>query len=125
MQSDETKTRQILFNLLSNAAKFTHEGKISLVAKKSELDGVPAVILSVTDSGIGMTPEQLDTLFEAFVQADETISSDYGGTGLGMALTKQICELMGGTITAESKKNFGTTFIVTLPLNKTVKVTPE
>ena len=111
--SDLTKLRQTLFNLLSNASKFTEGGTITLsAAPGTDSD---TVVFKVTDTGIGMTPEQLSKLFQAFTQADASTTRKYGGTGLGLAISRKFCQLLGGDITVESTENVGSTFIVTLP----------
>jgi signal transduction histidine kinase/ActR/RegA family two-component response regulator len=113
LYADLTKVRQILFNLLSNAAKFTDRGTIILT-----LDLEPAsrsVIFQVIDTGVGMTDRQIEHLFEAFMQADSSTSRKYGGTGLGLAITKYFCEMMGGSIVVSSDIGSGTTFTVRLP----------
>jgi signal transduction histidine kinase len=115
MTADVTKTRQILFNLLSNAAKFTSHGAISLRIARQSLDGAPAVEFIVTDTGIGVTEEQKARLFRPFVQADTSIARRYGGTGLGLALVSRFCEMMGGRVTVETPNGGGARFIVTLP----------
>ena len=112
--SDATKFRQVIVNLLSNACKFTHAGNITLGAVM--LEGPEQLAMfSVTDTGIGMTPEQQEKVFDAFVQADRSTSRNYGGTGLGLAICRDYCELMGGTISVESKPGVGTSFRVVLP----------
>ncbi len=116
MRSDQTKLRQNLFNLMSNAAKFTHDGTITLSIEKREINGTDCFVFTVSDTGIGMTPEQMEGLFEAFSQADSSISQDYGGTGLGLAITKHFCELLGGGIEVASEPGAGTTFTMTLPV---------
>jgi len=116
MRADITKVRQALFNLLSNAAKFTHEGEIGLVVKGEEKDGVGWVWMSVSDSGIGIPPEKIDHVFEEFSQADESTTRDYGGTGLGLPISRGFCRLMGGDITVESTMGKGSTFTIRLPL---------
>jgi signal transduction histidine kinase len=116
MMGDETKVQQILFNLLSNAAKFTSNGEVSFNARQIETNGKLEIEFRVADTGIGMSPEQIEKLFDPFVQADESITTTYGGTGLGLALTKQLCQLMGGSIQVSSVLNVGTTFVVNLPL---------
>lgn len=122
MHSDLTKVRQILFNLLSNAAKFTDKGDIKLeVETKTAVSG-DWVIFRVTDSGIGMDAEQLENLFQVFTQGDVSTTRKYGGTGLGLAITKRFCEMLGGTIEVESTVGAGTTFIVTLP---SVSIEPQ
>ena len=116
MRADITKVRQALFNLLSNAAKFTHEGEIGLVVKSEEEDGVSWVRMSVSDSGIGILPEKIDHVFEEFSQADESTTRDYGGTGLGLPISRGFCRLMGGDLTVESTMGKGSTFSIRLPL---------
>ncbi len=115
MRADLTKVRQAVFNLLSNASKFTKEGTISLkVARESE-NGDDRITLDVGDTGIGMTPEQLGKLFEEFSQADASTTRNYGGTGLGLALSRRLCRMMGGDITVESVQGEGSTFTIELP----------
>jgi signal transduction histidine kinase/DNA-binding response OmpR family regulator len=114
LYTDRTKLKQSLLNLLSNAAKFTHEGRIALELRATE-DELSFV---VTDSGIGMTDEQLGRLFQAFSQADASTTRRYGGTGLGLAITKHFCELLGGRIDVESAPGSGSTFTITLPVHQ-------
>lgn len=115
MHSDMIKARQCLFNLLSNANKFTHEGEIVLTVRPIEKEGRSWIEFQVRDTGIGMTPGQMTKLFKAFSQADDSTSRKYGGTGLGLALTRQFCEMMGGTVTAASEFGKGSTFTIHLP----------
>jgi PAS domain S-box-containing protein len=116
MHSDETRIRQVLFNLLSNAAKFTERGTIVLDVRRRADDGRGDWLeFTVSDTGIGMTPEQVGRLFEAFVQADASIAATYGGTGLGLAISRRLCRLMGGDVTVSSEPGVGTTFTVRLP----------
>ena len=114
-RGDQTKTRQILFNLLSNASKFTDNGRISLDVSRSEAFGSDWLVLMVSDTGIGMNEDQTKKLFKPFTQADVSTARHYGGTGLGLALCKRFCELMGGWIDVESESGKGTTFTVYLP----------
>jgi signal transduction histidine kinase/DNA-binding response OmpR family regulator/PAS domain-containing protein len=115
MRSDQTKLRQNLLNLLSNAAKFTEGGRITLAARRlAEPDGV-RLQFAVRDTGIGMAPEQLGRLFQAFTQAGSSTSRDYGGTGLGLAITRHFCRLLGGDITVASSPAQGSTLTMTLP----------
>lgn len=108
---DELKIVQILNNLLSNAQKFTHVGKISLeVLKTAQIQNTIELYFLVIDTGIGVEKENQDKLFQAFTQVDASISRKYGGTGLGLNITKQFVEMMGGSISVESQKNKGTTF---------------
>ncbi|WP_096703441.1 response regulator [Magnetospirillum sp. 15-1] len=112
MDADLTKVRQTLFNLLSNASKFTHEGTITLCARR---DGA-WIEFEVSDTGIGMTPQELDRLFQAFQQADASTTRKFGGTGLGLAISRTFCRMMGGDITVVSEPGCGTAFTVRLPL---------
>jgi signal transduction histidine kinase/DNA-binding response OmpR family regulator len=115
MHADQTKVRQALFNLLSNASKFTEHGTITL--RVQSLNSQPSTLnFSVHDTGIGMTPEQLGKLFQAFTQADASTTRKFGGTGLGLAISRQFCHMMGGDLTVESVINEGTTFTATLPV---------
>ena len=111
MRADVTKVRQALFNLLSNASKFTDKGSITLRARRQGAD----LVFDVIDSGIGMTPEQVGRLFQAFAQADASTSKKYGGTGLGLALSRKFCQLMGGDLTVASEAGKGSTFTATIP----------
>ena len=115
MYSDLTRIRQILFNLLSNACKFTQSGTVELAITSESLSGAEFMKFQVKDFGIGMTPEQVGRVFEAFAQADSSTTRKYGGTGLGLAITKKFCEMMNGTIEVESEIGRGTTFTVRLP----------
>jgi signal transduction histidine kinase len=143
MYADLIKVRQSLFNLLSNAYKFTDEGGVITLEVTREpamarnysidtglssfeivslepdpYDGDVAqndVIFRVTDTGIGMTPEQMENLFQAFVQADTSTTRKYGGTGLGLAITRRFCQMMGGDVTVTSEFGRGSTFIIRLP----------
>jgi GAF domain-containing protein/CheY-like chemotaxis protein len=115
MRADLTKVRQALFNLLSNACKFTERGTISLGVVRQALDGQDWMVFSVSDTGIGMTPGQLARLFEVFSQADAATTRKYGGTGLGLALSRRLCRMMGGDVTVESEAGRGSTFTIRLP----------
>ncbi len=115
MQSDQTKLRQNLFNLLSNASKFTKDGLISLSVERFAGAGGDWLRFAVADSGIGMTPEQKARLFQAFSQADASTARNYGGTGLGLAITRHFCRMLGGDITVESEFGKGSTFTMTVP----------
>ena len=116
MCADLTKTRQILFNLLSNAGKFTKEGTVHLEVRRHVLDGRECCVFHIRDTGIGMTPEQLENLYQPFTQADASTTRKYGGTGLGLAIVWRFCQMMGGDITAESKLGEGSSFTVHLPV---------
>jgi PAS domain S-box-containing protein len=111
---DPTRLRQILVNLIGNAIKFTEKGEVFLQVKSHGIknDRVE-LVFSVTDTGIGIAPEQIDTIFDAFTQADSSITRKYGGTGLGLSISKQLVELMGGHITVDSKSGQGSTFSFT------------
>jgi signal transduction histidine kinase/CheY-like chemotaxis protein len=115
MRADQVKVRQALFNLLSNAAKFTHDGSITLNAERDRMDGVDWVIFRVADSGIGLTPEKIVRLFQDFTQADASTTRKFGGTGLGLALTRRYCQMMGGDVTVRSAPGEGSTFTIKLP----------
>ena len=95
MHADKTRVRQCLFNLLSNACKFTEGGTVSLAVGREEVGGREEVLFRVKDTGIGMSPEQMEDLFHRFVQADASSTRKYGGTGLGLTITRRFCELMG------------------------------
>ncbi|MBZ5590229.1 MAG: response regulator [Acidobacteriia bacterium] len=112
MRSDPVKVRQVLLNLLSNASKFTERGVITLAGERAELDGQPAIVFRVRDTGVGMTPEQMERIFEAFAQADATVSRKYGGTGLGLTITRRFCQMLGGDVKAQSEPGKGSTFTV-------------
>jgi signal transduction histidine kinase len=115
MTADLMKTRQILLNLLSNAAKFTRAGTIVLDVQLSMLDGRRAITFTVTDTGVGLTAEQASKVFDPFTQADVTTTRKYGGTGLGLALVSRFCRLMGGSVSVDSQPNVGSRFSVRLP----------
>jgi len=116
MRADVTKVRQALFNLLSNAAKFTHQGEIALIVQGAQENGVDWIRLSVSDSGIGIPPEKIEHVFDEFSQADESTTRNYGGTGLGLPISRRFCRMMGGDITVESTVGEGSTFTIRLPL---------
>jgi signal transduction histidine kinase/CheY-like chemotaxis protein len=116
MRADLTKVRQALFNLLGNAAKFTREGEIALLVAQETRDGVPWVQMSVSDTGIGIPPEKQDRVFEEFSQADDDTSRTYGGTGLGLPISRRFCRMMGGDVTLESRAGEGSTFTIQLPI---------
>ena len=111
-RSDQTKVKQCLLNLMSNANKFTDKGTLTLAVAR---EGGSQVCFRVSDTGIGMTQEQLGRLFEAFSQADASTTKRFGGTGLGLAITKRFCTMLGGDVTVESTPGKGTTFIIRLP----------
>jgi len=114
MRTDRTKLKQSLLNILSNGSKFMENGRLTLVAERFKTDK-PKVRFIVTDTGIGMTEEQLGRLFQAFSQADASTTKKYGGTGLGLVITRSFCQLLGGDITVTSRPGEGSTFTITLP----------
>ncbi|MFZ1491876.1 MAG: response regulator [Candidatus Competibacter denitrificans] len=115
MLSDDLKIKQVLLNLIGNAAKFTTDGKITVQAHQIQENGIAHTRFSVADTGIGMSAEQLANLFKRFSQADETTTRKYGGTGLGLALTKALSAMLGGRIEVASQQGEGTTFTMTIP----------
>jgi hypothetical protein len=115
MLADLTKVRQAVFNLLSNASKFTKDGIIGLDVSREYAAGQEWVIFAVSDTGIGMTPEQMGKVFQEFLQADSSTTRDYGGTGLGLTLSRRLCRMMGGDITVASEVGKGSTFTIRLP----------
>lgn len=112
---DGLRIEQCVNNLLSNAVKFTRKGQISLMMKMSRIKNNSYLVIAVKDDGIGMSAEEAERVFDDFSQADETISKEFGGTGLGMSITKQLCELMGGQVHLKSEKGQGSTFMLALP----------
>ena len=153
MRADQTKLRQVLYNLLSNASKFTEKGTITLEVRMecggstplsgahdpppSDRDTPPptegksgvkpphSIIFSVTDTGIGMTPEQLGKMFQAFTQADASTTKKFGGTGLGLSISKKFCQMMGGDLTVTSEYGKGSTFTAELPVEVQEPKAPE
>ncbi|MCE5180676.1 MAG: response regulator [Betaproteobacteria bacterium] len=115
MRSDLTKVRQMLFNLLSNASKFTEDGTITLSLERISEAAGDRLIFTVADNGIGMTEEQMGRLFQAFTQADASTTRKYGGTGLGLTITRRFCEMMGGSIDVRSDHGKGSIFTINLP----------
>jgi PAS domain S-box-containing protein len=119
LDGDLTKTRQMLFNLISNAAKFTKNGTITLASEKYENRGSDWVRFSISDTGIGIPADKLEKIFQEFSQADETTTRNYGGTGLGLSLTRRFAQMMGGDISVESKVGSGSSFIIEIPMKVT------
>src|SRR5262249_44925588 len=115
MHADQMRLRQALLNLLSNANKFTDHSTIAIEASQGQKDGRDWVTIAVSDTGIGMTAEQIGKLFQEFSQADLSTTRKYGGTGLGLAISKRFCQMMGGDITVASKPGKGSTFTIHLP----------
>jgi signal transduction histidine kinase/DNA-binding response OmpR family regulator/HAMP domain-containing protein len=115
MHSDQTKLRQNLFNLLSNAAKFTNSGLVTLTVRRDRRPDSDWLMFKVSDTGIGMTPQQQERLFDAFTQADASTTRNYGGTGLGLSITRSFCRMIGGSVTVESDLGKGSTFTMEIP----------
>jgi len=120
MYSDLTKVRQVLFNLLSNAAKFTEHGTSCLAIARETVEGRRWITFEVTDTGIGMTPEQVGKLFQTFSQADASTTRKFGGTGLGLAITTRLCQMLEGDISVVSEPGKGSTFTVRVPAELTL-----
>ena len=115
MHADMTKVRQILFNFISNAAKFTSDGKVSIAVSSLTKDGEAFIHFAVSDTGIGIPEDKLTSIFEEFTQVDSSTTRNYGGTGLGLALVKKFGQMMGGNTWVESKPGEGSTFILEMP----------
>jgi signal transduction histidine kinase len=115
LHADQMRLRQAMLNLMSNANKFTERGRITVDARQGQENGRDWVAIAVADTGIGMTPEQMDKLFQEFSQADASTTRKFGGTGLGLAISKRFCQMMGGDITVESEPGKGSTFTIRLP----------
>jgi signal transduction histidine kinase/CheY-like chemotaxis protein len=124
MTADLTKVRQILFNLLSNAAKFTEQGTVTLEVKRGPGAGDGSVEFAVIDSGIGMSPDQKDHLFQSFYQGDSSSTRKYGGTGLGLAISRRFIQMMGGEVTVQTSLGTGSTFFVRLPARVSGQAVP-
>jgi signal transduction histidine kinase/CheY-like chemotaxis protein len=124
IHADQMKVRQGLFNLLSNAVKFTHDGRITVEAGRERMNGVEWIVFRVTDTGIGLSADQIVKLFQDFTQADASTTRKFGGTGLGLALTRRFCQMMGGDVTVHSVPGEGSVFTIKLPA-VVVVVTPE
>ena len=116
IESDATKIRQALFNLLSNAAKFTSKGTVTLAAERMGEGADERIRLAVSDTGRGIPADKLEHVFEEFAQAEETTTRDFGGTGLGLSLTRRLSRLMGGDVILESEFGVGSTFTIDLPV---------
>jgi signal transduction histidine kinase/CheY-like chemotaxis protein len=124
IHADQTRVRQCLFNLLSNACKFTEKGTVSLQVERESQGGRDWVVFRLHDTGIGMTADQMAKLFQAFSQVDASTTRKYGGTGLGLAISRKFCRMMGGDITVDSKPGEGSTFTMRIP-PVVVKSRPE
>ncbi len=115
MFSDVTRVRQCLLNLLSNACKFTQSGTIRLDVARETVSDREWIVFLIRDSGIGMSPDQVGRLFDAFTQADATTTRKYGGTGLGLAITRKLARMLGGDVSVESELEQGSTFTIRVP----------
>ena len=115
MRADVSKVRQGLFNLVSNAAKFTHGGQIRIEAERQSMDGSDWIMFRISDTGIGLSSDQIVRLFQSFTQADASTTRKFGGTGLGLALTRRFCQMMGGDVTVHSELGKGSVFTIKLP----------
>lgn len=117
INNDTLRFKQCLFNLISNASKFTKNGNISVIAGPTEINGEKAIQVSVSDTGIGMSEQELKNLFQDFQQADAETAKKYGGTGLGLSITRKLAELMGGKVDVQSTPGKGSCFTITLPVS--------
>ena len=116
IRTDMGKLRQVLFNLLSNACKFTSNGRISLQVTQQIDDKDRFIVFRVIDTGVGIDADKIEAIFMPFAQEDHSIAKRYGGTGLGLAISRRFCEILGGKLNLQSKKGLGSTFTVLLPL---------
>lgn len=114
-ETDAFRIKQCLLNLLSNAVKFSEGGSVTLSAQRERVDGADWLVFSVRDTGIGMSEEQMSRLFQPFMQADASTTREFGGTGLGLVITRNYARLMGGDVTVESKLGVGSLFKLRLP----------
>ena len=124
IRSDKTRVRQIVFNLVANACKFTHDGFVKICVKQKLVDDLEYIDIEVADSGIGMTDVQVAKLFSSFVQADSSTTRKYGGTGLGLAISKQLAEKLGGSLEVESQLGEGSIFTASLPVFTKIEEVP-
>jgi signal transduction histidine kinase len=113
IETDKTKVKQILLNLLSNALKFTNRGSVQLAAR---CEGEELVLLEVRDTGVGIKPEEMDAIWEDFRQLDQSTTRSYGGTGLGLSISRRLTHQLGGYVSVESEFGVGTAFSVRLPV---------
>ncbi|MGH8801762.1 MAG: sensor histidine kinase, partial [Casimicrobiaceae bacterium] len=118
IECDGVRLKQVLLNLLANAAKFTREGRVRLRLRQEHAAGRDWQLFEISDTGIGMTHEQMGRVFQAFGQADAQIGREYGGTGLGLVISRRLCQLMGGDVTMASTYGKGSTFTVRLPVRR-------
>lgn len=122
--SDDLKFRQILTNLLGNAAKFTHNGSVRVEASITQDTPAPRLVVAVSDTGIGMTEQQIGRLFQPFAQADASTTRKYGGTGLGLAISRRLAQMLGGDVRVNSKPGVGSTFFLDLPFQSAASPIP-
>ena len=115
MKTDRNKLRQIIFNLLNNAAKFTHNGNVRLNVNMRKVNGRDWLDFIVSDTGVGMNAEQKEKVFEPFIQADTSTTRKYGGTGLGLTICRSFAHLMFGEISVQSEEGVGSVFTLSLP----------
>jgi CheY-like chemotaxis protein len=125
ISSDAQKVKQCLLNLVSNAVKFTSEGCITISAKQVHNTHGPGMQFTVTDTGIGMTPLQVEKIFKPFQQADSSIEQRYGGTGLGLSITRELARMLGGDVVVESEQGVGTKVILTIASNLEIRADTE
>jgi CheY-like chemotaxis protein len=116
-RTDAFKLRQCVLNLLSNACKFTRDGKIEVFVDRRVMNGVEQMCVTVRDTGIGMSKEHISRLFQPFVQADPSITQQYGGTGLGLTITRRLAQLLGGDVKVESSLGHGSAFMLHVPVD--------
>ncbi len=116
IQSDAVKLQQVLLNLVGNACTFTSRGRVHVGCRREPGQPTDWVVIDVTDTGIGMTPEQITRLFGQFMQADSSTTRRFGGTGLGLAISQQLCAMLGGAITVQSEFGCGSVFTVRVPV---------
>ena len=124
IHADQIKVRQALLNLLANAVKFTRDGNITFEADRESMDGIEWITFRITDTGIGLTNEQMANLFQDFAQANPSTTRKFGGTGLGLALTRRFCQMMGGDVTVRSSAGEGSVFTIKLPAT-VIEAKPE
>jgi CheY-like chemotaxis protein len=125
MHSDHVKVRQSLLNLVGNACKFTRNGDVTLSVKRTVTGGADLISFTISDTGIGMTPDELTRVFDPFIQADPSTTRRFGGTGLGLALSRRFAHMLGGDISAESEKGVGSVFQLRLPANTRSEVSED
>mgnify|MGYP004003302935 FL=1 len=123
MEADETRVRQMLHNLLSNACKFTENGTVTLKVRRSNYEGIDWITFDIIDTGMGIPQDSLKNLFLEFSQVDNSSTRKFGGTGLGLAISRRFCLMMGGDITVKSVDGEGSTFTIKMPVKFVPKAT--